>query len=79
MILTLLRIKDAIQHEVFDNIMEIGFENVMLSKETREAPAHIYGYIAKGLVKKFEHCCKNYCINESKTTSTTIFILIFCR
>ena len=43
--------EDAIQQELFDNIMEIGFENVMLSDETREVAAHISGYIAKRLVK----------------------------
>ena len=31
--------------------MEIGFENVMLSDETREVAAYISGYIAKKLVK----------------------------
>ena len=31
--------------------MEIGFENVMLSEETRKFAAHISGYIAKKLVK----------------------------
>ena len=62
--------EDAIQQELFDNIMEIGFENVMLSDKTREVPAHICGYIAKKVVKKFGHCCKNYCINESETAST---------
>ena len=63
--------EDAIQQELFDNIMEIGFENVMLSDETREVAAHISGYIAKKLVKKFGHCCENYCINESETASKT--------
>ena len=43
--------EDAIQQELFDSIMEIGFENVMLSDETREVAAHISGYIAKRLVK----------------------------
>ena len=43
--------EDAIQQELFDNIMESGFENVMLSDETREVAAHISGYIAKRLVK----------------------------
>ena len=43
--------EDAIQQELFDNIMEIGFENVMLSDETREVAADISGYIK--LVKKF--------------------------
>ena len=51
--------------------MEIGFENVMLSEETRKFAAHISGYIAKKLVKKLGHCCKNYSINESKIASTT--------
>ena len=63
--------EDAIQQELFDNIMEIGFENVMLSDETREVAAHISGYITKKLVKKFGHCCENYCINESETASKT--------
>ena len=49
--------------------MEIGFENVMLSDETRKVAAHISGYIK--LVKKFEHCCKTYCIKESKTALKT--------
>ena len=72
--------EDAIQQELFDNIMEIGFENVMLSEETREAAAHISGYIAKKLVKKFGHCCKNYCINESETTSTAhVYIDLLSR
>ena len=26
--------EDAIQQELFDNLIEIGFENVMLSQET---------------------------------------------
>ena len=43
--------EDAIQQELFDNIMEIGFENVMLSDETREVAAHISGYIVRKLVK----------------------------
>ena len=43
--------EDAIQQELFDNIMEIGFENVMLSDETREVAADISGCIK--LVKKF--------------------------
>ena len=67
--------EDAIQQELFDNIMEIGFENVMLSDETREVAAHISGYIVKKLIKKFGHCCKSYCINESETASTTHFYI----
>ena len=47
--------------------MEIGFENVMLPKDTRAA--HITCYIAKTLVKKLGHRCKNYCINELETAS----------
>ena len=72
--------EDAIQQELFDNIMEIGFENVMLSDKTREVAAQISGYIAKRLVKKFGHCCKNYCINESETASTThVYIDLLSR
>ena len=72
--------EDAIQQELFDNIMEIGFENVMLSDETREVAAHISGYIVKELVKKYRHCCKNYCVNESETPSTTyVYIDLFLR
>ena len=72
--------QDAIQQELFDNIMEIGFENVMLSDETREVAAHISGYIVKELVKKYRHCCKNYCVNESETPSTTyVYIDLFLR
>ena len=41
----------AIQQELFDNIVEIGFENVMLSDETREVAAHISGYIVRKLAK----------------------------
>ena len=63
--------EDAIQQELFDNIMEIGFENVILSDETREVAAHISDYIAKKLVKKFGHCRRNYSINETETASTT--------
>ena len=62
---------DAIQQELFDNIREIGFDNVMLSDEAREVAARISGYMAKKLVKKFGHCCKSYCINESEAASTT--------
>ena len=72
--------EDAIQQELFDNIMEIGFENIMLSDETREVAAHISSYIAKKLVKKFKHCCKNYCINKSETASTThVYIDLLSR
>ena len=72
--------EDAIQQEDFDNIMEIGFENVMLSEETIEAAAHISGYIAKTLVKRLGHCYKNYCINESETASTTyVYIDLLSR
>ena len=51
--------------------MEIGLENVMLSDKTGEVAAHISDYTAKMLVKKFGHYCKNYCINNSETASTT--------
>ena len=72
--------EDAIQQELFDIIMKTGFENVMLSEETREVAAHISGYIAKTLVKKFGHCCKNYCINWSETASTThVYIDLLSR
>ena len=60
--------------------MEIGFKNLMLSEETREVAAHISGYIAKRLVKKFGHCCKNFCINKSETASTThVYINLLSR
>ena len=67
--------EDAIQQEPFDNIMETGFENVMLLEETGEVAAHISGYIAKNLVEGFGRCCKNYCINESETASTAHFYI----
>ena len=60
--------------------MGIGFENVMLSEETREVAAHISGYIAKRLVKKSGHRYKNYRINESQTVSTThVYIDLLSR
>ena len=68
--------EDEIQQELFDNIIEIGFDNVMLSDETREAAAHISGYMAEKLVKKFGHCCKSYCQKQHKQLMS---ILIFCR
>ena len=71
--------EDAIQKKLFHNIMEIGFENVMLWERKREVAAHISGYIAKTLVKKFGHCCKNYYINESETASTTHAYIDLCR
>ena len=72
--------EDAIQQELFDNIMEIGFENVMLSDETREVAAHISGYIARMLVKIFGHCYKSYSINELETASTThVYINLWSR
>ena len=72
--------EDAIKQELFDNIVEIGFENVKLSEETRGVDAHISGYIAKKLVKIFGHCCKNYCINESETASTShVYIDLLSR
>ena len=69
---------DAIQQELFDNIREIGFDNVMLSDEAREVAARISGYMAKKLVKKFGHCCKSYCINESEAASTTHVYVCHC-
>ena len=72
--------EDAVQQELFDYIMETGFDNVMLSDETREVAAQISGYVAKKLVKKFGHCCKNYCINESETASIThVYIDLLSR
>ena len=72
--------EDAIQQELFDNTVEIDFENVMLSEKTREVAAHISDYIGKRLIKKFGHCCKNYCINESETASTThVYIDLLSR
>ena len=50
--------EDGIQQELFDNIMEIDFENVMLSEETREVAAYISGYIAKKLVKNSDTVVK---------------------
>ena len=46
--------EDAIQQILFDTIMEIGFENVMLSQETREVAAPIFCYTAKRLVQKIQ-------------------------
>ena len=72
--------EDAIQQELLDNKMEIGFENVILSDETGEVAAHISSYLAKKLVRKFGRCCKNYCINESETESTAhIYIDLLSR
>ena len=50
--------EDVIQQELFDNIMKIGFENVILSDETRDVAAHISGYIAKKLVKNSDTVVK---------------------
>ena len=72
--------EDAVQQELLDNIMDIGFENVILSDETGEVAAHISGCLAKKLVRTFRRCCKNYCINESETASTThIYIDLLSR
>ena len=72
--------EDAVQQELFDYIMETGFDNVMLSDETREVAAQISGYVAKKLVKKSGHCCKNYCINESEAASIThVYIDLLSR
>ena len=75
--------EDAIQQELFDNIMEIEFKNVILLEKTREVAVHISGYIAKQLVKKFRHGCKNYCINESEThvrkSTTPVYIILLSR
>ena len=52
----------------------------MLSEETREVAAHISGYNAKKLVEKFGHCCKNHCINDLETASTThVYIDLLSR
>ena len=60
--------------------MEIGFENAMLSDQSREVAANISDYIAKKLVKKFGNSCKNYCINKSETGLTThVYIDLLSR
>ena len=51
--------------EFLDKITEINLENVRLSEETEEVAAHISGYNAKKLVKKFEQCCKSVCVSDS--------------
>ena len=52
----------------------------MLSEKTREVAAHISGYFAKKLVKTFGHCCRNCCINDLETASTThVYIDILLR
>ena len=71
--------EDAIQQELFDNIMEIGFENVMLSDETREVAALISGYIAKKLVKKLDTVVKIIVSMSQEQHQQLMPILIFCR
>ena len=71
--------EDAIQQGLFDNIMEIGFENVMLSDESREVAAHISGYIAKKLVKSSDTVVKIIVSMSQKQHQQLMPILIFCR
>ena len=71
--------EDAIQQELFDDIMEIGFENVVLSEETREIAAHISSYIAKKFVKNFGQCCKKIVSMSQKQHKQPMSLLIFCR
>ena len=51
--------------EFLDKITEINLENVRLSEATEEVAAHISGYNAKKLVKKFGQCCKSLCVSDS--------------
>ena len=69
--------EDAIQQGLFDNIMEIGFENVMLSDESREVAAHISGYIAKKLVKSSDTVVKIIVSMSQKQHQQLMSILIF--
>ena len=59
--------------------MEIGFETVMLSEESREVAAHISGYIAKTLVKNSDTVDKIIVSMSQKQHQKLISILVFCR
>ena len=57
--------------------MEIGFENVMLSDESREVAAHISDYIAKKLVKNSDTVVKIIVSMSQKQHQQLMSILIF--
>ena len=70
---------DAIQQELFDNIREIGFDNVMLSDEAREVAARISGYMAKSWSRNSDTVVKVIVSMSQKQHQQLMSILIFCR
>ena len=71
--------EDEIQQEFLDDVMKFDFENVALSEETQEVAAHISGYIAKKIVKKFGQCCKKFPSMNQKMKQTFMAIFMYCQ
>ena len=71
--------EDAIQQELFDNIMEVGFENLMLTDETREVAAHILAILLKSWSKNLDTVVKAIVSMSQKQHQQLISILIFCQ
>ena len=60
-------VKSKIQNFLFDITSEnLLKETIFLSDNTRELGIYISGYIAKKTKDRFEDCCTEYAIGESK-------------
>ena len=60
-------VKSKIQNFLFDITSEnLIKETIFLSDNTRELGIYISGYIAKKTKDRFEDCCTEYAIGESK-------------
>ena len=66
--------------KLLDRIQRLDFDHVTLSEESREVVAHVAGYIAKKLVKKFGECSQNICTTDgSCNTKDNNYLQILSR
>ena len=71
--------EDAIQQELLDNIMEIGFENVILSDETRKLLLIFLAILLKNWSENSDAVVKIIVSMSQKQHQQLISILIFYR
>ena len=69
----------AIQQELFDNIIEIGFENVMYQAKLEKLLLIFLAILLKPLSKNSDTVVKIIVSMSQKQHQQLMYILIFCR
>ena len=69
----------AIQQELFDNIIEIGFENVMYQTKLEKLLLIFLAILLKRLSKNSDTVVKIIVSMSQKQHQQLMYILIFCR